>query len=202
MTSSSVRLHLGAFNCAIPGWVNTDITPHLWIARVPFAARVLHRLGKMTDERYREHLAGQFRTLNYLDLTKSLPYGNESVEAVFSSHVFEHLFMDEVERLIWEIHRVLIPGGICRVVVPDLEKIVSLFDPENPGRFLEEIYEVGGRTGVKNAHHCGFTGRSLVNLFDAAGFCEAYVTGYHQGVCPDIEKLDNRPESLFVEAIK
>ena len=202
MTGSLIRLHLGAFNCAIPGWVNTDITPHLWIARVPFAARVFHQLGKMTDARYREHLAGQFRTLKYLDLTKPLPYPNESVEAVFSSHVFEHLFFDEVEKLIREIHRVLIPSGICRVVVPDLEKIVRLFDPEHPSRFLEEIYEVGGRSGVKNAHHCGFTGRSLVKLFDAAGFTRADVTTYRRGLCPDIEKLDNRPESLFVEAIK
>ena len=32
------RLHIGAFNCGIAGWINTDITMHLWIARVPLAA--------------------------------------------------------------------------------------------------------------------------------------------------------------------
>ena len=197
-----IKLHLGAFNCAIAGWINTDITPHLWIARIPFAASLLRLLGKMTKERYREHREGRFRKLKYLDLTRPLPYASGRVAAVFSSHVFEHLFFDEVERLIGEIYRVLVPGGVCRVVVPDLEKIIQLYECDDPRRFLEAMYEVGKRTDVKNAHHCGFTGRFLVKLFEGAGYTQAYVTEYRQGSCPDVEKLDNRPGSLFVEAIK
>ena len=34
------KLHLGAFNCGIEGWINTDVTPHMWIARLPFAAQL------------------------------------------------------------------------------------------------------------------------------------------------------------------
>src|ERR1700722_18917070 len=124
-----IKLHIGAFNCPADGGVNTDITPHIWISKIPLAAKLLYVMGKMTRERLTEHELGVFRRLKYLDITKPLPFANGSVAAVFSSHVFEHLFMDEVYRLVHEIHRILVPGGVCRVVVPDLEKIVAAFDP-------------------------------------------------------------------------
>jgi SAM-dependent methyltransferase len=200
--SDLTKLHIGAFNCPAEGWLNTDITPHIWISKIPFAARFLYAMGKMTKERLREHEVGIFRRLKYLDITRPLPFANGSVAAVFSSHVFEHLFMDEVHRLITEIHRILVPGGVCRVVVPDLEKIVAAFDPDHPDQFVHDIYEVSKRDAVKNSHHCGFTKASLVNMFRAAGFSKAELLSYCVGACPDVDVLDNRPDSIFFEGTK
>jgi len=203
MTSNpTIKLHLGAFTSGIPGWINTDITPHIWIAQIPFAAALLKSLGKISEERYQEHRNGCFDNLRYMDLAKPLPFRAGSVSAVFSSHVFEHLFSDEIERLVGEIYRVLVPGGVCRVIVPDLDQIVRSYDPENPRPFLEQMYEIGRRSHVKNIHHWGFTRLSLTGLFQAAAFSQPYVTEYRKGVCPDIEKLDNRPGSIFFEAIR
>ena len=44
MSASGEALHLGCFDRPIPGWVNTDITPHLFIARVPLLPRAMHAL--------------------------------------------------------------------------------------------------------------------------------------------------------------
>ncbi len=156
----------------------------------------------LSAERYRQHRCGTFKHLQYLDITRRLPFADGSVEAVFSSHVFEHLFADEVERLTRELHRVLQPGGICRVVVPDLEKIVAMYDPACPAPFLNAIYEIGRRSDVKNAHHTGFTGTSISALFLGAGFGAVSVESYRTGLCPDLDRLDNRPESLFFEAVR
>ena len=186
--AGGIKLHLGALNCSVPGWVNTDITPHIWIARIPFAAFLLRLCGRMTAARYQEHREGRFKHLKRVDLTKPLPFADQSVSAVFSSHVLEHLFCDEVERLIPEIHRVLKPGGVCRVVVPDLEKIVGVYNAEDPREFLNAIYEIGRRSDVKNAHHFGFTGQSVSRLFERAGFSKCAVTAYRQGVCPDLDR--------------
>ena len=135
-----MKLHLGAFDSGIAGWKNTDITPHIWITKIPLLPFLLFKLGKMTRDRYEQHRQGVFRILDYLDLTKPLPYTDNSITAIFSSHVFEHLFMDEVEKLIGECYRVLKPSGICRVVVPDLEKIIALYNPEDPRKFITDIY--------------------------------------------------------------
>jgi SAM-dependent methyltransferase len=197
-----IKLHIGAFNYPADGWLNTDITPHIWISKIPLAPKLLHMAGKMTKERLAEHERGVFRRLKYLDITRPLPFANASVAAVFSSHVFEHLFMDEVYPLVLEIHRVLAPGGICRVVVPDLEKIVAAFDPNSPDQFIQDIYEVSKREAVKNSHHCGFTKASLVKIFKAAGFSKAEPLTYQVGACPDVKALDNRPESIFFEGTK
>jgi len=197
-----MKLHLGAFDRGIKGWSNTDITPHIWVSRIPSLPFVLYKLGLMPEARYEQHMHGVFSMLGYLNLCKPLPYGDNSVTAIFSSHVFEHLFMDEVEKLIGECHRVLKPGGVCRVVVPDLEKIISLYKPEDPRKFITDIYEVASRGAVKNSHHCAFTGPFLIHLFTHSGFSKCQVLSYRVGSCPDTELLDNRPESLFFEAIK
>ncbi|MCC8984518.1 class I SAM-dependent methyltransferase [Bradyrhizobium acaciae] len=197
------RLHIGAFNCGIEGWINTDITMHLWIARLPFAAKALHLAGLLSDARYAEHQQGKFAGLRYMDLTRPLPFADGSLSAVFSAHVFEHLFPDEVERLAREIVRVLAPGGVCRIVVPDMERIVALYDPAAPQAFLKGVFEIERRKEAAFAHHWGYTRASLAALFREAGCAETHTRAYREGVCPDIDRLDNRPdESIFFEAIK
>lgn len=198
----SVKLHLGAFDCSVAGWVNSDITPHLFVAKIPGVAWVLWKLNLIKADRYNHHKNGIFRKLRYVDLTRPLPFRDGSIHAIFSSHVFEHLFMDEVERLVAECFRILEPGGVIRVVVPDLEKVVALFDPEDPRAFMREIYEVSTRSAVKNSHHSGFTGPFLCQLFKQAGYKEVAVLDFGVGQCPDIDLMDNRPGSLFFEATK
>jgi SAM-dependent methyltransferase len=202
MSNLPYRLHLGAFDCGIDGWVNTDVTPHLFVARVPFLAHAMRASGLLNAERFDQHRRGIFRRLRYMDLTKPLPLPAGSCEAVFSAHVFEHLFLEEIEPLVRELHRILVPGGICRVVVPDLEKIVALFNVERPEPFLREMFEIGARKAVKNAHHCGFTKASLTRIFLESGFSRTEICDFQQGRCPDLDKLDNRPSSIFFEAEK
>ena len=61
------------------------------------------------------------------DITSGLPFEDNSLDVVYHSHVLEHLRPDDGERLLEECYRVLAPGGVLRVVVPDLEKIAQLY---------------------------------------------------------------------------
>lgn len=56
------------------------------------------------------------------NLAKGIPFDSESVDAVYHSHLLEHLDMEVAMKFMQEIKRVLKPGGIHRIVVPDLEK--------------------------------------------------------------------------------
>jgi predicted SAM-dependent methyltransferase len=55
------------------------------------------------------------------DLTKPLPFSDDSFDFVYSSHVLEHFGAEDALKLLVEMRRVLRVGGVCRVVVPDLE---------------------------------------------------------------------------------
>jgi SAM-dependent methyltransferase len=198
-----LKVHLGAFDRSVATWMNTDITLHLYIARIPFLPSLLHFIGLLPHDRYRQHRNNVFHGLRYLDLTKPLPFSDGSVNAFFSSHVFEHLFFDEVELLIRELYRCLEPGGICRVVVPDLEKVILLYDRQDPRRFVQDLLESRTRASMKCSHHSAFTGPLLRKMFLDSGFRESEILDYRVGRCPDIDILDNRPEeSIFFEAVK
>jgi predicted SAM-dependent methyltransferase len=75
------------------------------------------------------------------DLSRGVPLESQSCDVVYHAHVLEHLRRDDAARLLAECYRVLRPGGVLRVVVPDLEQIccaylrqldLALASPERP----------------------------------------------------------------------
>lgn len=65
-----------------------------------------------------------------VDLRRRLPFPDQRFDAVYASHVLEHLTPSEARRLLFEIRRVLSTNGVVRIVVPDLEGIVRLYIAE------------------------------------------------------------------------
>lgn len=61
------------------------------------------------------------------DLREPLPFADASFSAVYHSHVLEHLPRRDAPRFLAECFRLVKPGGILRVVVPDLETIARLY---------------------------------------------------------------------------
>ena len=58
------------------------------------------------------------------NLLKGIPCNNETFEVVYHSHVLEHFPKKQAVEFIRECYRVLKPGGIIRIAIPDLEKII------------------------------------------------------------------------------
>jgi len=59
------------------------------------------------------------------NLIKGIPYPDNTFDVVYHSQVLEHIPKEKALDFIKECYRVLKPGGIIRVVVPDLENIVD-----------------------------------------------------------------------------
>ena len=67
------------------------------------------------------------------NILSGLPYQDCSFDVIYHSQVLEHFRKEDAPFFINECYRVLKPGGIMRVVVPDLENIVReyLYQLEN-----------------------------------------------------------------------
>lgn len=80
-----------------------------------------------------------------VNLLNGFPFPDDHFDAVYSSHVIEHFTREEGLFLLTEANRVLKPGGILRVVVPDLAatceeylRILSLTDSDEQKAHLYE----------------------------------------------------------------
>lgn len=90
---------------------------------------------------FRSRYAG----VRQVNLLKPLPLADESYEVVYCSHVLEHLPRDNVGVVLREFQRILRPGGIFRVVVPDLENLAR--------EYLRQLDSVDrGEDGAKERH--------------------------------------------------
>lgn len=80
------------------------------------------------------------------DLNKPLPFEDESFDVVYHSHLLEHFPHSRAPVFTGECFRILKPGGIIRVVVPDLEQIarwyLKMFEKSMQGvKDAQERYE-------------------------------------------------------------
>ncbi len=124
----SEYLHLGCGATTPSEWLNVDGSLHAALARRPRTRKVLTALRLIP----RREGATQWSTsVVRHDLRKPLPWADGAFRAVYASHTLEHLHLNEARQLLRECVRVLRPGGICRMVVPDLEFQVRLcYNPE------------------------------------------------------------------------
>ncbi len=61
------------------------------------------------------------------DLRKGIPYPDAAFDVVYHSHLLEHFPKESAPVFLRECYRVLKPGGVIRIAVPDLETIVRLY---------------------------------------------------------------------------
>jgi predicted SAM-dependent methyltransferase len=141
------------------------------------------------------------------DLRFPLPYADGSFEGAYSEHCIEHLYASQATRLFQDLHRVLKPGAILRISVPDLEKYVSFYK----GEAVDSRYAIfsSGCEAIwfltqNNGHVSVWDSRMLCAKLREAGFAESYPTDFRQGRNPDllVDQEDRRWESLYVEAVR
>ena len=63
----------------------------------------------------------------WLDVRNGLPFPASSVDSIYSTHMFEHFYPDELQLLLRECQRVLKPGGGMRLIVPNLASAISAY---------------------------------------------------------------------------
>ena len=55
------------------------------------------------------------------DVSRGIPLPDQPLRGVFTEHCLEHFSLSVAQTVIREVHRILVPGGRVRIVVPDAE---------------------------------------------------------------------------------
>jgi hypothetical protein len=84
------------------------------------------------------------KNIQYGDVIKGLPVPSQSAQAVYCSHVLEHMALEELRITLRNVFGYLRPGGTFRLVVPDLEQLIKTYvaDPAAgaSSRFMQDSY--------------------------------------------------------------
>jgi predicted SAM-dependent methyltransferase len=119
------KLHLGCGpGPQADGWIHQDGSWNAQFAKFPRVRKLVERL-RLVPEGATQH--AWRADILVADLRRPLPFAAESFDAIYSSHVFEHLYEVQAARLLRECIRLLRPGGIFRIVVPDLHAMVQQY---------------------------------------------------------------------------
>ncbi|WP_300156620.1 hypothetical protein [Solidesulfovibrio sp.] len=115
------------------------------------------------------------------DIAVLRKFRNGSVAEIYACHVLEHFGHDQVPLILRRWHEVLAPGGLLRISVPDMDRIVRIYT-ENFAHFQVPGHTPwigliwGGQTTPYDYHKTGFNPCWLRHLLTQAGFvdCEEY----------------------------
>ena len=108
--------------------------------------------------------------IDHVAAIDTLPFlPDDSVELVYACHVLEHFKRADVGRVLREWHRVLQPGGILRLAVPDFAAIAERY--QATGNLPELIGLLFGRQDyLYNIHYHVWDAATLYAALTNAGF--------------------------------
>src|SRR5882724_900990 len=106
------RLNLGCGPNAPAGWLNVDGSWNAWLSNHVYLRKTLNAFGVIS--KISPGAEWNVRPLVH-DLTRPLPFKENSVSVIYGAHVLEHLYLADAQRLLGECHRVLRSGGVIRL---------------------------------------------------------------------------------------
>jgi predicted SAM-dependent methyltransferase len=212
--SNAVQLNVGCGPIQPDGWVNIDNSNRAKLAsRVPLLDGLLVALRLLPPTEFTRRT---FTT----DIRKRWPFADNSVDAIYSGEMLEHFTATEGERFLTECFRLLKPGGILRLRVPDNYRFWKQYVTEYEqtfggardqwntaherwiGMFFRDICV--RRPGLKSMGHYHkwmYDEITLTLAMEKAGFTEVARRGLHDSRISDIAVVETR-DDLIIEGVK
>ena len=154
-----------------------------------------------------------------LDIRHPLPLADASVGRMLAEHVVEHIdFRQDIPRVLADWHRVLHPGGVLRIIVPDIKRMVEAYVAGDEARWLElgwnlrsmpsdihtPMHILNHTFNQDGEHLFAYDFETLSLVLRRAGFKTIEQMSYRHSRDPRlaIDQDYHAPYSLYVEAVK
>jgi predicted SAM-dependent methyltransferase len=140
------------------------------------------------------------------DLTRGVPFPDGSVNAVLLEHVLEHFSFADGLSILAECRRVLEPGGIIRVGVPDFGRYIESYAGDR--RFVEDLRPgrptallAVAEVALHHGHRSVWDGETLERVLTDAGFVGARRRSFGDSdLVPAPDSSLREPETVYAEA--
>ncbi|MHB8578569.1 MAG: FkbM family methyltransferase [Ignavibacteriaceae bacterium] len=143
--NKNINLHLGCGDVKIEKFINVDIDPYLSAVDIVDNAKELRN------------------------------FDNNTASLIYACHVLEHFPNNEIKSILSRWFEVLEYGGELRISVPDIDRIVNIYNKNikhflTPGNtpWIGLLY--GGQTDIYDYHKTGFNFTYLKTLLEEVGF--------------------------------
>ncbi len=206
-------------------YIKNSIKLFATILLKPFSLMTAYRISKR-DEIFLEIGSGEkkgtngwftldscfFVDINW-DLRHGIPFPDNSIDKIYTSHTFEHIPFDSLQKLIRICHRKLKRGGTLSVCVPNArlyidayisgEKFIDLYDENkvcpltrcDTGSPIDQVNLIAYLGG----QHCYmFDKTNLVNILRMNGFSEVKERSFQA----DLDRIERDGESIYALATK
>jgi predicted SAM-dependent methyltransferase len=142
------------------------------------------------------------------DLSNGIPFPNNSVNMIYSSHLLEHFYYKDLLMLLNECQRVLKEGGCISLCVPDASIYIKKYlDPENVK--LEQIFEpaftinspidyINYIAYMDSNHRFMFDENNMLAILNKVGFRNVSKRKFESQLDNEVRKW----ESLYFSALK
>lgn len=147
-----MRINFGCGRQVLDGWLNTDavLSP-----KAPRAPELLHAVKFTPDGK----------------VENPLPLPDGGASELQAMHVLEHVYAWEAEALVGEWRRLLRPGGLLVLELPNLEAAArNLLKGEGDQMAMWPLYGDPGHRDPFMCHRWGYTPRTCAALLQRCGF--------------------------------
>jgi predicted SAM-dependent methyltransferase len=128
------------------------------------------------------------------DITKPLPFNDQTVEIIELHDVYEHFGESNINNMMNDWFRLLIPGGRVMATLPDIDELTKKYiesEGEQKAFFLRSIY------GIEGDHKAGYTKQSIRDMFEAHKFTNIEVGDWigepKKDDCPRLYVVAEKP---------
>ena len=211
---NNYRLNIGCGDTPSNGWTNIDNSISIKLANYPFLTKflALFRLLNTNQLKYIDFC--KQNNVIWADVVNRIPFKENSVEAIYTAHMLEHLDRENSTKFLLNAKKVLKPGGVLRISVPDLKMLIDGYLKHGSAdKFLEDslLTIIAPKTFFKKIsllftgfrhHQWMYDADSLINLLKNCGFVNVQEKSSSSSDIQNTEglNLDERSEeSVYIE---